>query len=37
MESLEVHILQLENDLLKPEIRRSIEKTSELLSDGFIE
>lgn len=37
MELLEKHILQLETDLLKPEIRQSIEKTSELLSDGFIE
>ena len=37
MESLEKHILQLENDLLKPEIRESVEKTGELLSDGFIE
>lgn len=37
MELLAKHILQLETDLLKPEIRQSIEKTSELLSDGFIE
>jgi len=37
MESLEKHILQLENDLLKPEIRGSVEKTGELLSEGFIE
>lgn len=37
MELLEKYILQLESDLLKPEIRQSIEKTSELLSDGFIE
>lgn len=37
MESLAKQILQLETDLLKPEIRQSIEKTSELLSDGFIE
>ena len=37
MESLKRQILQLENDLLKPEIRQSIEKTSELLSDGFTE
>ena len=37
MESLKRHILQLENDLLKPEIRQSIEKTSELLTDGFTE
>ena len=31
------HILKLENDLLKPEIRQSVEKTSELLIDGFTE
>lgn len=37
MESLEKHILQLENDLLKPEIRQSVEKTGELLAEGFIE
>ncbi|QLY81826.1 hypothetical protein [Clostridium intestinale] len=37
MELLEKYILQLETDLLKPEIRQSIEKTSELLSDGFVE
>lgn len=34
---LEKYIQQLETDLLKPEIRQSIEKTSELLSDGFVE
>ena len=37
METLEKHILQLEKDLLKPEIRGSVEKTGELLSEGFIE
>jgi len=37
MELLEKHLLQLETDLLKPEIRQSIEKTSELLADGFVE
>lgn len=37
MESLAKHILQLETYLLKPEIRQSIEKTGELLADGFIE
>ena len=37
MESLKKHILQLENNLLKPEIRQSSENISELLSDGFIE
>lgn len=37
MELLEQHILQLENNLLKPEIRQSAEKLSELLWDGFTE
>lgn len=37
MELLKNHILKLENDLLNPEIRKSVEKTSELLSDGFTE
>lgn len=37
MESLKKHILQLENELLKPEIRQSAEKVSELLIDGFTE
>jgi hypothetical protein len=37
MELLKTHILKLENDLLKPEKRQSVEKTSELLSDGFTE
>lgn len=37
MESLERYILQLENDLLKPHIRQSSEKISELLADDFIE
>lgn len=37
MESLAKHILQLEGELLKREIRQSIEKTDELLSDGFTE
>ncbi|GFZ30310.1 hypothetical protein CSC2_08360 [Clostridium zeae] len=37
MDSLESYILQLENDLLKPEIRQSSEKTSELLADDFTE
>lgn len=37
MESLKKHILQLENELLKPEVRQSVEKTSELLSDNFTE
>lgn len=37
MESVKEHILQLENNLLKVEIRKSAEKTSELLADNFIE
>jgi hypothetical protein len=37
MESLERYILQLENHLLKPEIRQSSEKISELLADDFTE
>lgn len=37
MKSLKKLILQLEKELLKPEIRKSVEKTSELLSDGFME
>lgn len=34
---LKKHILQLETDLLNPEIRKSIEKAGEFLSDKFIE
>ena len=37
MKLLKNHILKLENDLLKPEIRQSVEEVSELLSDGFTE
>lgn len=37
MELLKIHILQLENELLKLEVRQSAEKTSELLADGFTE
>lgn len=37
MELLKIHILQLKNELLKPEVRKSVEKTSELLADGFTE
>lgn len=37
MSYLEKHILQLENDLLKSEIRKSAQKISKLLSDDFIE
>lgn len=37
MELLKKHILKLENYLLKSETRQSVEKTNELLSDGFTE
>ena len=37
MDFLEKHILQLETDLITPEIRQSMEKTGEWLSDEFVE
>lgn len=37
MKLLRNYILKLENELLKPEIRQSVEDVSELLSDGFTE
>ena len=37
MESIEKHILQLENDLLKSEIRKSSQKINEILANDFIE
>ncbi|WP_428865173.1 DUF4440 domain-containing protein [Clostridium sediminicola] len=37
MELLQNHILELENELLKPETRQSAKKISELLSEDFIE
>lgn len=37
MESIEKLILQLENDLLKSEIRKSPQKINEILADDFIE
>ncbi|SFD14563.1 DUF4440 domain-containing protein [Clostridium uliginosum] len=37
MESIEKLILQLENDLLKSEIRKSPQKVNEILADDFIE
>ncbi|AAK80508.1 hypothetical protein BJV85_001332 [Clostridium acetobutylicum] len=37
MDLLKKHILKLENDLLKPEIRQCEARTSELLADGFTE
>lgn len=37
LESLQNHILELENELLKSEIRCSSEKISQLLSENFIE
>jgi hypothetical protein len=37
MESIEKHILKLENDLLKSEIRKSSQKINEILANDFIE
>ncbi len=37
MEELKELIYKLETDLLKPEIRTSVEKLNELISDDFIE
>lgn len=37
MESIEKHILQLEKELFKSDIRKSSEKISELLANDFIE
>lgn len=37
MNSLEQQILQLENDLLKAEVRKSAQKINELLANDFIE
>lgn len=37
MEAIQKIILQLENDLLKSEVRKSPQKLSELLSEDFIE
>ncbi|ELC8442498.1 DUF4440 domain-containing protein [Clostridium perfringens] len=37
MSCLKEHILQLENDLLKSEVRKSSERISELLANDFIE
>ncbi|MBL4931695.1 DUF4440 domain-containing protein [Clostridium paridis] len=37
MEKLKNHILELEEELLKPEVRQSPEKLSLLLSNGFTE
>ncbi len=37
MDNLKEHILKLENDLLKSEIRKRSEKINELLSNEFIE
>lgn len=37
MEALKEHILRLEKELLKPQIRQSAEKTNELLADSFVE
>lgn len=37
MKNLKEHILQLEKDLLKPEVRRSVERIRELVADDFTE
>jgi hypothetical protein len=37
MENLEELIYKLETDLLKPEVRASVEELNELMSDDFIE
>jgi len=37
MKLLEKHILELEQELFKPEIRKSAENISEILSEDFIE
>lgn len=37
IELIEKHILELEEKLFKPEIRKSAEKISEILSEDFIE
>ena len=37
MELIEKHILELEKELFKPNVRKSAEKISELLADDFIE
>lgn len=37
MEAIEKYIFQLENDLLKSEVRKSPQKLSELLAEDFIE
>jgi hypothetical protein len=34
---LERHIYDLENELLKPDVRRSADRIGELLADGFFE
>ena len=37
MKSISEHILKLENDLLKTEVRKSAERINEILSDDFVE
>ena len=37
MNTIKEHILQLENDLLKSEVRKSAEKINDVLSNDFIE
>lgn len=37
MKSISEHILKVENDLLKKEVRKSVERINEILSDDFVE
>ena len=37
MDSVKGHILQLESDLLKSEVRKSAQMIDNILADGFIE
>lgn len=37
MNSIKDHILQLEQELLKSEVRKSADKINDILSDDFIE
>lgn len=37
MDSVKEHILQLESDLLKSEVRKSAQMINDILADGFIE
>ena len=37
MDSIKEQIFQLENDLIKSEVRKSAEKINEILSNDFVE